>query len=51
MVRKFWEGVDRENMIVADYGRGEGREMGFANLEPDTPCAGFLYNDVQEDIS
>jgi hypothetical protein len=39
MVRKMWERVDRENRKKADFGRDEGRENGFASLEPDTPYA------------
>ncbi len=38
MVRKLWESVDAKSRKKADYGRDEGRENGFANLEPDTPC-------------
>ena len=42
IVRKFWAEVDRENRMGADFGRDEGREMGFVNLEPDTPYAELL---------
>ncbi len=35
----MWERVDSENRKKADFGRDEGRENGFASLEPDTPYA------------
>ena len=35
-VRKFWDRVDQESRRLADYGREEGKAMGFENLEPDT---------------
>lgn len=37
VVGRFWERVDREHRREADYGRLEGRGMGFGELEPDTP--------------
>ena len=37
LVRKFWDRADQDNRQNADYSRGEGRAMGFLNLEPDTP--------------
>ena len=37
LVKRLWDGVDSENKKKADYKRAEGQEMGFENLEPDTP--------------
>ena len=37
LVKRLWDGVDSKNRIKADYKRAEGQEMGFENLEPDTP--------------
>ena len=37
VVRGVWERVDRENKRMVDYHRREGKDMGFGNLEPDTP--------------
>lgn len=37
LVRKLWEGMDRDLRGKADFNREEGRKRGFANLEPDTP--------------
>ncbi len=36
-VGRLWDGFDRGLRGFLDYGREEGREMGFANLEYDTP--------------
>lgn len=36
-VRTLWDGIDKDQRKKADYWRAEGREMGFNNLEPDTP--------------
>lgn len=37
VVGRFWDGVDSEHRRTANFGREEGRKMGFGNLEPDTP--------------
>ena len=36
-LKRLWDGFDTGLRAVTDYQREEGREMGFANLEPDTP--------------
>ena len=36
LLRIFWDGVDRKNRRIADYGRREGKAMRFGDLEPDT---------------
>ena len=36
-LRRLWEGFDKGLRGIMDYQRDEGRDMGFANLEPDTP--------------
>ena len=37
LVKRLWHSVDMDNKTKADYKRAEGQEMGFENLEPDTP--------------
>ena len=37
LVKQLWDGVDSKNRKKADFKRAEGLEMGFENLEPDTP--------------
>ncbi|KAL8918388.1 MAG: hypothetical protein Q9172_005447 [Xanthocarpia lactea] len=39
----LWNGFDKGLRALMDYGRIEGQEHGFANLEPDTPI--FWQND------
>ena len=36
-LKRLWEGFDKGLRGVMNYQREEGKEMGFANLEPDTP--------------
>jgi len=43
IVEKVWDGIDKEHRRNVDYYREEGKEMGFENLEPDTPV--FWQND------
>lgn len=37
LVKSMWDGIDRRHRKKVDYEREEGKEMGFKNLEPDTP--------------
>jgi len=37
LARYLWIGVDKDQRKIVDYSRVEGKEMGFKNLEPDTP--------------
>ena len=36
-VKRLWNFVDKANRAVMGYDREDGKERGFANLEPDTP--------------
>ena len=36
-VKRLWDGFDKGLRGLTNYQREEGKEMGFANLEPDTP--------------
>ncbi|KAL8631931.1 hypothetical protein Q9189_002306 [Teloschistes chrysophthalmus] len=40
---RLWDGFDKGLRSLMNYQREEGRDMGFANLEPDTPI--FWQND------
>ncbi len=42
-LKNLWDGFDKGLRGVVDYQREEGKDMGFANLEPDTPI--FWQND------
>ncbi|KAL8941110.1 MAG: hypothetical protein Q9216_002442 [Gyalolechia sp. 2 TL-2023] len=37
-VKRLWDGFDKGLRASLDYQREEGKHMGFANLEYDTPC-------------
>lgn len=37
LVGKIWAGSDRDIRTLGDFGRKEGKENGFQNLEPDAP--------------
>ncbi len=36
-VKNLWDGIEKDQRRKVDYWRAEGLEMGFNNLEPDTP--------------
>lgn len=43
MVATLWDRIDKESRRKVDYHRSEGVQLGFQNLEPDTPV--FWQND------
>ena len=43
-LKRLWDGFDMGLRGVMNYHREEGKEMGFANLEPDTPYAPALLS-------